>query len=77
MTDEIMKEFERKRTADKVASDRFPTPTICSICGDKYYGWGNNAWPINPGRCCNACDETVVIPQRIEMRGYFTPGVKG
>ena len=32
-------------------------------------GWagGNNARPINDGRCCDNCDNTVVIPQRIAM----------
>ena len=44
----------------------------CSICGNGIevtdYGWadGNNAEPINDGRCCNECDESVVIPARIE-----------
>ena len=43
----------------------------CSICGniigiDKN-GWsqGNNAKPINDGRCCHLCDCMIVIPIRI------------
>jgi hypothetical protein len=28
---------------------------------------GNNAEPINDGRCCNQCNMTVVIPARIAM----------
>ncbi len=42
----------------------------CSICGctikDKM-GWkyGNNAQPINNGRCCDNCNDMVVVPQRI------------
>ena len=46
---------------------------ICSICKEPIpttsYGWseGNNAQPINDGRCCDNCDATVVIPKRIEM----------
>ena len=46
---------------------------ICSICEEPipttWYGWseGNNAQPINDGRCCDNCDATVVIPKRIEM----------
>ena len=45
---------------------------ICSICNEPIpttsYGWseGNNAQPINDGRCCDNCDATVVIPKRIE-----------
>ena len=48
-------------------------PIICSICNEPipttWYGWseGNNAEPINDGRCCDKCDATVVIPKRIEM----------
>jgi len=47
-------------------------PLICSICKKPipttWYGYseGNNAQPINDGRCCNVCDATVVIPQRLE-----------
>jgi len=43
----------------------------CSICGlpiepEKLSGWdqGNNAEPVNDGRCCNDCNATVVIPRR-------------
>jgi len=36
------------------------TNHICSVCGREYTGFGNNAWPINPGRCCNDCNQIVV-----------------
>jgi hypothetical protein len=46
----------------------------CSICGDEIRphplsGWagGNNAQPVNDGRCCDACDALVVIPKRIHI----------
>jgi hypothetical protein len=45
----------------------------CSICGGPLYEagatWkgGNNAGPINKGRCCNVCNETVVVPARISF----------
>jgi hypothetical protein len=48
----------------------------CSICENPIdwdlpddYSWrfGNNAWPVNDGRCCKTCDDTVVIPARLEM----------
>lgn len=49
-------------------------PLKCSICGEEIRshplsGWayGNNAEPINSGRCCDSCDSTVVIPTRIRM----------
>ena len=44
----------------------------CSICDTpispcKITGWeeGNNAEPVNDGRCCDTCNLTVVIPRRI------------
>lgn len=46
----------------------------CSICRNelkvKFFGsskWveGNNAQPVNNGRCCDSCDTSVVIPTRL------------
>ena len=55
---------------------------LCSICeepikplytdeGVIYWYSGNNAQPINDGRCCDQCNNTDVIPARIEMRRNF------
>jgi hypothetical protein len=33
---------------------------ICSICGGEYHNYGNNASPINEGRCCDECNGRVV-----------------
>ena len=41
------------------------TTKKCSICGKIYEGHGNNASPINDGRCCDKCDKEVVIPRRL------------
>ena len=47
----------------------------CSICKQEITpepnGWagGCNAWPINDGTCCKACDDEVVIPARM-MQHY-------
>ena len=43
------------------------TKKVCSICGKKYEGFGNNARPINNGRCCDECNRTKVVPFRIAM----------
>lgn len=45
-------------------------PMICSICGNEIKpegDWllGHNAEPVNDGRCCRHCNDTVVIPTRI------------
>jgi hypothetical protein len=42
----------------------FNTKT-CSICKKSYIGYGNNALPVNSGRCCDDCNLQVVIPQRL------------
>jgi hypothetical protein len=44
----------------------------CSICDTVIMpdpsGWtgGNNAQPVNDGRCCNDCNTRVVIPMRLQ-----------
>ena len=45
---------------------------LCSICFGEIKpvgSWteGNNAEPVNMGRCCNECDTYVVIPARMRM----------
>ena len=35
--------------------------TKCSICGEEFKGFGNNAEPINNGRCCDECNADVII----------------
>lgn len=34
---------------------------ICVICKEKYKGWGNNALPIADGRCCDECNQDVIV----------------
>lgn len=48
-------------------TDPRTTPHICSICRQKYFGYGNHAEPINGGRCCDVCNATLVIPTRIVL----------
>lgn len=48
------------------------TQNLCSICFlpiDKVHTWehGHNAEPVNNGRCCTVCNDTVVIPARLNM----------
>lgn len=35
---------------------------ICSICHAAYTGYGNNAKPVNDGKCCDTCNTVHVIP---------------
>lgn len=51
---------------------------LCSICFNEIPAvgdWtsGNNAQPVNFGRCCNKCDNEVVIPARITMMTNRVP----
>lgn len=38
----------------------------CCICGKEIVGYGNNAEPVENGRCCDECNMNVVIPTRIK-----------
>lgn len=40
----------------------------CSICGKKFIGFGNNAEPLNKGRCCNSCNDYVVAERIKRLR---------
>lgn len=42
---------------------------ICCVCGCEFEGYGNNPYPLvndEEARCCDECDDAVVIPARIE-----------
>lgn len=41
------------------------TVRACSICHGPYLDYGNNAKPINEGRCCDKCNKEIVTPTRI------------
>ena len=55
--------------------------TKCSICeenleeqkhpktGDIFWIKGHNAEPINDGRCCDICNDTIVIARRMKIMG--------
>lgn len=53
------------------------TAPKCSICARTFSpeicfnAWtlkhGNQAWPINSGKCCDICDRTIVLPARARM----------
>lgn len=55
MTDRYIESYEEQMTH------------VCSICEGDYSGYGHSARPINDGRCCDVCNDTVVIPTRINF----------
>jgi hypothetical protein len=53
------------------AKQRAPKPDqhilLCCLCGNPIEDpYGHNAWPlVEDGRCCEKCNQTVVIPERV------------
>lgn len=42
--------------------------STCCLCGQKYVGYGNSAYPIvENGYCCDVCNKTRVIPERLKL----------
>lgn len=39
----------------------------CCICGTPIGYYGNNADPVCDGRCCDKCNDSIVIPYRIYL----------
>ena len=51
----------------------------CCICGKTFGGWGNNPWPIvndEGARCCDDCNFTRVVPERINLVMGYENGTK-
>ena len=41
---------------------------VCCICGKKFEGYGNNAWPLKEeGRCCDKCNELVILQRLVDL----------
>lgn len=58
---------------EAVFDNYFETKRVieCSICHEDIpvvldWAFGNNAQPVNDGRCCNRCNMEVVIPARLQ-----------
>ena len=65
--EKILEQYtEMTNELDEIIFKNKKNQHICSICGKGYEGYGNNAQPINNGRCCESCNATVVIPRRIQ-----------
>ena len=42
---------------------------ICVLCKKEFEGFGANPQPLAEGICCDECDKTKVIPERIRRLG--------
>lgn len=44
---------------------------VCCICGKEFTELGNDPYPIkNEGECCDRCNWTVVLPERIRKSKF-------
>ena len=59
----LKKEYDKSKTKNE--ADESKEQKVCSICGETYTGYGNSAWPINSGYCCDTCNYLKVIPARL------------
>ena len=39
----------------------------CKICNETILGHGHNAQPVANGRCCDVCQDTKVLPLRLDL----------
>ncbi len=65
-------------TADELMDALHPNrdnPKVCSICYGNFTEFGNNAEPINDGRCCDGCN-MLVVSARINMSRNRHPSSK-
>lgn len=61
-----------QKTSSEFVNDEEFNPQFCSICEEKIEGFGNNAQPVNAGRCCDFCNSNVVVPKRIDEIAKFS-----
>ena len=40
---------------------------LCDICGNYCSGYGNNAYPVKDGKCCDWCNNMIVIRVRMGL----------
>lgn len=45
-------------------NDKNQRMSTCCICHRQYSGYGNNALPVMPGRCCDRCNREIVVMMR-------------
>ena len=76
MCNHVIEHIERMRGMQAIKSENMPKfitdvwdmvlkndkEGVCCICGNHYDNYGNNAKPFKSGRCCDKCDNEVVIP---------------
>lgn len=64
----ICDSFER---ATIKAKELFESKKVCGICYGNYEGMGNDAMPVIDGRCCDKCNNSVVLSARLKNLKNF------
>ena len=63
----LVKGYKLTRTIGQESS-RSDKQWKCCICGQTYFGYGNNPWPLKEeGECCDKCNWFRVIPARLRI----------
>jgi hypothetical protein len=58
---------EDRVTARARSEDGPVNGQTCVICSALFQEFGHSAEPVKRGRCCNLCNDAVVIPERIRL----------
>ena len=45
----------------------------CKICNETFLGHGHNDQPVTNGRCCDVCNDTQVVPTRLNNMLFNIP----
>lgn len=67
------KKLLRENMINKSSKDYVPKSEAfrCSICFDWFTGEGNECWPVKKDNhlheCCDTCNDTIIIPARINQ----------
>lgn len=48
-------------------SEPFNPEKDCCLCGDKDIEYQHNPDPLNGFICCSTCNDTIVVPLRIQI----------
>lgn len=51
----------------------FKKTNRCTICNKLFDGWGNNAFPVTDGVCCNECNKQVVTCRILADKYLLNP----
>lgn len=64
-----MSQLSQQQFEEIISRPRPPPPRFkCVLCNTSAYGYGNNAFPLEKGKCCDACNIKVVAERIIRNK---------